>query len=333
MEERSQALDLVDHVAGPRRGGDAIRGHWRALVPEAGEPEGCSPGRRSDEVTGDREGAVVEDLVDIRRARLEPTHRRVMRKYLGPALRIDVRAGLSRDGDPNTALWRAETKPRPEHGFGRRPRGDHLAAGIRAELQVELAWGCGPGNTRPPPESWRARARREHHPADADSTQDVSTRGALDEFHAVPTIVLPCHPKRKCIEPSQPRAPGGVNRCARPLDLASAAEHGRRGEEPRGGGGDITQRARPAHWRAAPQPAGRPGRGGHGPATRTGPAVRSMRPWRVVAGRSAVPGPASRLASDASGSGSRRSTGGSTASPPRTAPPRSSAPPRPATSG
>src|SRR5262249_34611300 len=46
MEERSQALDLVDHVSGPRRGGDAVPGHRRAQIPEAGEPERCPSRRR-----------------------------------------------------------------------------------------------------------------------------------------------------------------------------------------------------------------------------------------------------------------------------------------------
>src|SRR5262249_37585146 len=148
MEERSQALDLVDHVAGPRRGGDAVPRHGRALVAEAGEPEARPPRRRGDEVADDRDGAVVEDLVDVRRARLESTHRGVMHEHLRAALRIDVRSGLARNGDADAAPWRTEAKPWPRDGPGRRPRGDHLAGGVRAELQVELGWGRGSGNAR-----------------------------------------------------------------------------------------------------------------------------------------------------------------------------------------
>ena len=69
-------------------------------------------------------------------------------------------------------------------------------------------------------------------------------------------------------------------------------------------------------------PSARPtGPGRRGRATPTPPAARSMRSWRAVAGRSAVPGPASRAASDASRSSSRHSTGRSTAYRPRTAAP------------
>src|SRR5262249_60453103 len=105
------ALDLVDHVSGPRRGGDAVPGHRRAQVPKAGEPERCPSRRRGDEVASDRGGAIVKDLVDVRRARLEITHRRVMREHLTPALRIDVGPGLGGNRDPDTLPCCAEAKP------------------------------------------------------------------------------------------------------------------------------------------------------------------------------------------------------------------------------
>src|SRR5262245_40391647 len=142
-------------------------------------------------MTGDRDGAVVYDLVDVRRARLEPMHRRVMREHLRLALRIDVRARVGRNRASKTALRRAETKPRPRDGFGRRPRGCHLTGGIRAELQVKLRWRRGSRNTGPPPQGGGARARREHDPAEADSPQDVPARGvpggALHVALAAPT--------------------------------------------------------------------------------------------------------------------------------------------------
>src|SRR5262249_19851599 len=194
-----------------------------------------------------------------------------------PALRIDVRAGLGRNRDPDTLPWRAEAKPWARHDLGCRPRGDHLAGGIRAELQVELCRGRGSGNARPPPEGGGARASREHHPTEADSTQDVSAREVLGSaLHSAvvapawvisarslasePTIVCPlsawsrdraCRRRSvicgRCAQRFEQRL--RLYEIARDEALGEARAGGRERITPRGATALIVEQARQAHGR------------------------------------------------------------------------------------
>src|SRR3981081_4496894 len=109
MEKRLRRLDFRDDQPDIARPGLRVVQVVRdALVAEAREAETGAALRGRLELSADGLRAIVEDLVSVRRIRVELGERRVLGEDFGAAEPVDVGAGLGTDASVPLARIRAE---------------------------------------------------------------------------------------------------------------------------------------------------------------------------------------------------------------------------------
>jgi len=118
-------------VALPRRGG--------ALVAEAGEGEPGTPGRAGAEGAELGFRALVHRGIHVVLVRVQALQPGVVGVDHLTGLGVGVADGLRGGGALEPAVGAPEQHPRPAHRLRRVPGGDHLAARVGAELEVQAA--------------------------------------------------------------------------------------------------------------------------------------------------------------------------------------------------